>query len=100
MFSVTVSLLACFEEEDCISLLVSFGSFATTVKYQVALVDGTVVAETPEEGVEFYVKDGIIAELYSYFISLNRGDNFTFHLSFCDKLFYWLKVTFFRDCRK
>lgn len=99
MFSVTVSLLACFdfEEEDCISLLVSF---ATTVKYQVALVDGTVVAETLEEGVEFYVKDGIIAELYSYFISLNRGDNFIFHLSFCDKLFYWLKVTFFRDCRK
>lgn len=28
------------------------------VKYRVALVDGTVVAETPEEGIEFYVKDG------------------------------------------
>ncbi|KAL6296114.1 hypothetical protein ACE6H2_004256 [Prunus campanulata] len=27
------------------------------VKYRVALVDGTVVAETPEEGIEFYVKD-------------------------------------------
>lgn len=23
-----------------------------------ALADGTVVAETPEEGIEFYVKDG------------------------------------------
>ncbi|KAF5192905.1 Peptidyl-prolyl cis-trans isomerase fkbp62 [Thalictrum thalictroides] len=29
-----------------------------TVKYQVMLDDGTVVAKTPEEGVEFYVKDG------------------------------------------
>lgn len=29
------------------------------VKYRAALVDGTVVAETPEEGIEFYVKDGI-----------------------------------------
>ncbi|PQP93457.1 peptidyl-prolyl cis-trans isomerase FKBP62 [Prunus yedoensis var. nudiflora] len=28
------------------------------VKYRVALVDGTVVAETQEEGIEFYVKDG------------------------------------------
>lgn len=28
------------------------------VYYQVALVDGTIVAKTPEEGVEFYVKDG------------------------------------------
>jgi hypothetical protein len=28
------------------------------VKYQVALDDGTVVAETLEEGFEFYVKDG------------------------------------------
>lgn len=29
------------------------------VKYRVALVDGTIVAQTPEEGIEFYVKDGI-----------------------------------------
>ncbi|KAK7321630.1 hypothetical protein VNO77_32458 [Canavalia gladiata] len=28
------------------------------VKYRVALVDGTVVAETPEGGIEFHVKDG------------------------------------------
>ena len=28
------------------------------MKYQVALDDGTVVAETLEEGFEFYVKDG------------------------------------------
>lgn len=33
-------------------------SNANTVKYRVELVDGTIVAETPEEGVEFYVKDG------------------------------------------
>ncbi|CAM6018916.1 unnamed protein product [Sphagnum balticum] len=29
-----------------------------TVKYEVKLDDGTVVAKTPENGVEFYVKDG------------------------------------------
>ncbi len=29
------------------------------MKYRVALDDGTIVAETPEEGVEFCVKDGI-----------------------------------------
>ncbi|KAK9270239.1 hypothetical protein L1049_025816 [Liquidambar formosana] len=28
------------------------------VKYQAMLVDGTIVAKTPEEGTEFYVKDG------------------------------------------
>ncbi|KAA8528448.1 hypothetical protein F0562_035803 [Nyssa sinensis] len=28
------------------------------VKYQAMLVDGAIVAKTPEEGVEFYVKDG------------------------------------------
>ncbi|GKV10392.1 hypothetical protein SLEP1_g21763 [Rubroshorea leprosula] len=28
------------------------------VKYQVALIDGTIVAKTPEKGIEFYVKDG------------------------------------------
>ena len=28
------------------------------MKYRVALDDGTIVAETLEEGVEFYVKDG------------------------------------------
>lgn len=59
----------------------------TIVKYQVALVDGTVVAETPEGGVEFYVKDGNIFELYSYFISPNSEYNLIFHLSLCNKLF-------------
>lgn len=33
------------------------------VKYRVALDDGTTVAETPEEGTEFYVKDGIILNI-------------------------------------
>lgn len=28
------------------------------MKYRIALDDGTIVAETLEEGVEFYVKDG------------------------------------------
>lgn len=31
------------------------------MKYQVALVDGTVVEETPDGGVEFHVKDGILS---------------------------------------
>lgn len=48
------------------------------MKYQVALFDGTIVAETPEEGVEFHVKDGI-----STLISLNRDDNFVYHLIVC-----------------
>ncbi|PON65534.1 Peptidyl-prolyl cis-trans isomerase, FKBP-type [Parasponia andersonii] len=33
------------------------------VKYRVELVDGTVVAETPEEGIEFYVKDAAAGHL-------------------------------------
>lgn len=33
-------------------------SFVIAVKYEVAVGDGIVVAKTPEEGVEFYVKDG------------------------------------------
>lgn len=32
------------------------------------LVDGTIVAETPEEGIEFYVKDGKL-----WFIDLHFG---------------------------
>ncbi|POO03711.1 Peptidyl-prolyl cis-trans isomerase, FKBP-type [Trema orientale] len=35
------------------------------VKYRVELVDGTVVAETPEEGIEFYVKDGHLCPAFS-----------------------------------
>jgi hypothetical protein len=81
-----------------VSLLVLLVLFI--VKYQVSLVDGTVVGETPEGGVEFYLKDGNIVELCSYFISLNREYNFVFHPSLCDRLFYWLKVIFFLDCRK
>jgi hypothetical protein len=41
-----------------VSLLVLLVLFI--VKYQVSLVDGTVVGETPEGGVEFYLKDGNI----------------------------------------
>jgi hypothetical protein len=33
------------------------------VKYQVALADGTIVAKTQEEGIEFYVKDGNVDQL-------------------------------------
>ena len=32
--------------------------FINAVKYRAELVDGTIVAESPEGGVEFYVKDG------------------------------------------
>ena len=38
-----------------------FPSFLYAVNYQVALVDGTIVAKTPKEGIEFYVKDGILS---------------------------------------
>ncbi|CAI8606220.1 unnamed protein product [Vicia faba] len=45
------------------------------VKYQVALVDGTVVAETPEEGVEFYVKDGhVLPRLPKVIMTMTRGE--------------------------
>lgn len=39
--------------------------FSTAVKYRVALVDGSVVEETPEGGVEFHVKDGMLLKLLS-----------------------------------
>ncbi|CAL5206108.1 unnamed protein product [Lathyrus oleraceus] len=45
------------------------------VKYQVALVDGTVVAETPEGGVEFYVKDGhVLSRLPKVIMTMTRGE--------------------------
>lgn len=33
------------------------------MKYQVALADGTIVAKTLEEGIEFHVKDGNVDQL-------------------------------------
>lgn len=33
--------------------------FIAVVKYQVELLDGTVVAKSPDEGIEFCVNDGI-----------------------------------------
>ncbi|KAK7291048.1 hypothetical protein RIF29_05909 [Crotalaria pallida] len=45
------------------------------VKYRVALVDGTVVAETPEGGVEFHVKDGhLFPGLPKVIMSMTRGE--------------------------
>ncbi|XP_017429274.1 peptidyl-prolyl cis-trans isomerase FKBP62 isoform X1 [Vigna angularis] len=45
------------------------------VKYQVALVDGTVVEETPEGGVEFYVKDGhLFPILPKVIMTMTRGE--------------------------
>lgn len=36
--------------------------FGAAVKYHFILGDGTVIAKTPEEGIEFYVKDGNFAK--------------------------------------
>ena len=36
------------------------------MKYRVALDDGTIVAGTSEEGVEFYVKDGNAFRIINY----------------------------------
>lgn len=45
------------------------------VKYQVALEDGTVVAETPEGGVEFYVNDGhLLPRLPKVIMTMTRGE--------------------------
>ncbi|KAE8715630.1 Peptidyl-prolyl cis-trans isomerase FKBP65 [Hibiscus syriacus] len=45
------------------------------VKYQVALVDGTIVAKTPEEGNEFYVKDGhLCSALTKAIVTMKRGE--------------------------
>ncbi|KAE8682803.1 Peptidyl-prolyl cis-trans isomerase FKBP65 [Hibiscus syriacus] len=45
------------------------------VKYQVALVDGTIVAKTPEEGYEFYVKDGhFCSALTKTTVTMKRGE--------------------------
>ncbi|EXC36632.1 Peptidyl-prolyl cis-trans isomerase FKBP65 [Morus notabilis] len=45
------------------------------VKYRVELVDGTIVAETPEEGVEFYVKDGhLCPALPKAVVTMERGE--------------------------
>lgn len=51
-------------------------SFITAVKYRMALADDTIVAETPEGGVEFHVKDGIFIELFR----INCGIVPFFHL--------------------
>uniref|UniRef100_A0A2N9ENL6 peptidylprolyl isomerase n=1 Tax=Fagus sylvatica TaxID=28930 RepID=A0A2N9ENL6_FAGSY len=45
------------------------------VKYRVALDDGTIVAETLEEGVEFYVKDGhLCPALRKAIMTMKRGE--------------------------
>ncbi|GMI91081.1 rotamase FKBP 1, FK506 BINDING PROTEIN 62 [Hibiscus trionum] len=45
------------------------------VKYQVALVDGTIVAKPPEEGYEFYVKDGhLCSALTKAIVTMKRGE--------------------------
>ncbi|XP_061367152.1 70 kDa peptidyl-prolyl isomerase-like isoform X2 [Gastrolobium bilobum] len=45
------------------------------VKYQVVLDDGTVVAETPEGGVEFHVKDGyLFPRLPKVIMTMTRGE--------------------------
>ncbi|WJX09548.1 peptidylprolyl isomerase [Trifolium repens] len=45
------------------------------VKYQVSLVDGTVVGDTPEGGVEFYLKDGhLLPRLPKVIMTMTRGE--------------------------
>lgn len=45
------------------------------VYYQVELVDGTIVAKTPEEGLEFYVKDGhLFPALPKAIKTMKRGE--------------------------
>ncbi|XP_057427339.1 70 kDa peptidyl-prolyl isomerase-like isoform X2 [Lotus japonicus] len=45
------------------------------VKYHVALVDGTVVAKTQEEGVEFHLKDGhLLPRLPKVIMTMTRGE--------------------------
>lgn len=45
------------------------------VKYQVALADGTIVAKTLEEGIEFYVKDGhLCPALPTATMTMKRGE--------------------------
>lgn len=45
------------------------------VKYEVTLPDGTVVAKTPEEGIEFHVKDGhLCPALSKAIITMKRGE--------------------------
>ncbi|KAK6277642.1 hypothetical protein POUND7_017965 [Theobroma cacao] len=48
------------------------------VKYQMALVDGTIVAKTPAEGNEFYVKDGhLCSALTKAILTMKRGEKVT-----------------------
>ncbi|KAB1203961.1 Peptidyl-prolyl cis-trans isomerase FKBP62 [Morella rubra] len=45
------------------------------VKYRMVLDDGTIVAETPEEGIEFYVKDGHLCPAFPIAIkTMKRGE--------------------------
>ncbi|XWS14810.1 hypothetical protein CRYUN_Cryun35bG0040400 [Craigia yunnanensis] len=45
------------------------------VNYQVALVDGTIVAKRPKEGIEFYVKDGhLCSALTKAIITMKKGE--------------------------
>ncbi|OMO50931.1 hypothetical protein CCACVL1_30112 [Corchorus capsularis] len=45
------------------------------VKYEMTLVDGTRVAKTPEEGIEFYVKDGhLCPALPKTIITMKKGE--------------------------
>lgn len=46
-------------------------SVICTVKYKVRLLDGSVVAETPEGGLEFYVNEGEMC--YKLYILLMKN---------------------------
>lgn len=66
------------------------------MKYQVALDDGTIVAETPEEGVEFYVKDG---NLFSSNEGMDSNCSLCLHIH-GDYLSCFLQVIFVQHCQE
>lgn len=48
----------CHSSELAARLMLDF-LVLCSVKYQAKLLDGSIVAKSPEEGLEFHVKDGI-----------------------------------------
>lgn len=51
------------------------------VFYKAMLLDGSIVAETPEEGIDFYVKDGILCFINLYFIPCRNSNQDSYVLT-------------------
>lgn len=61
LFIIVLPFLFCLLKLMFLKLFCLFANgFVCVVKYRVALDDDTTVAETPEQGIEFYVKDGML----------------------------------------